>query len=120
MQDVAELKHSRVLDLRTSASAVQRPVVMMGGGFSCKGNSQMTSWRAENMVCIAKGETSTGETFHAIKDYIVKFRPLVSILENVPQIESQYELEPGVTSSDAEYIREVFTDDGVHGDRDHV
>ena len=61
-------------------------------------------------VCATKSST-TGSTFDAIQAYIRQHRPKISMLENVPEIGQVYEYE-GCTTSDAEYIVEVFEEDG--------
>ena len=39
-------------------------------------------------------------------------RPLLAVLENVPEISLPYEQDSGITASDSEYIVSVFEKDG--------
>ena len=57
-----------------------------------------------------KGQGTSGETFEGIASYIIKVRPQISFLENVPETESKdyFNEDTLEWESDAEYIKQKF------------
>ena len=112
VQDVMEFTGPRVMNVLTNSSEFLPWVQVYGGGFSCKGNSKQNSKRKENKGCIRRLEGSSGTTFEAMRAYIVKSRPKVFFLENVPDVQQSVEQTDGTSASDAEYVKEVFQKEG--------
>ena len=112
IEDAAELCQPRSWNLTTGAPVIVEWPQNFGGGFSCKGKSKQNNQRAGNRSCIADGTTCTGLTCEYCRKVIVKMRPLLAVLENVPEISLPYEQDSGITASDSEYIVSVFEKDG--------
>lgn len=108
VSDVSQFKEARVWNMMANRAEVLPWTVFFGGGFSCKGNSKQNSNRKANKGCVQRGDTSSGVTFEAMRQWIIKARPKITWLENVPELCQQVDQEIFTFASDAEYIRECF------------
>ena len=112
VSDVDQLKELNVMDEQTKTTKVLPWVATFGAGFACKGNSKQNVNRKQNKGCIRKGLTVSGKTFEAIRAYIVRTRPHISFLENVPQIDEKGDCEDtGLAESDLNYIVDSFEEE---------
>lgn len=110
--DVNQFKEPRVWNLVSQSTEILAWCQLFGGGFSCKGNSKQNSQRRHNKGCIRLQETTSGTTFEAIRQYLVKARPRISWLENVPDVQQSYDAEQVQAGSDAQYIQEALEKEG--------
>ena len=69
--------------------------------------------RSENKSCVANATGSTGETFQHSFSLVDYFRPHLSVLENVPNLAQEGQLENGTLLSDLGYITTKFEDAGM-------
>lgn len=107
--DVAQFKEARVWNEKTQRATVLPWTVLYAGGFSCKGNSKQNKNRGLNKGCIRSGETSSGITFEAMRSWILKSRPKIAWLENVPEVQQSVDVSgDGLAASDADYIESCF------------
>lgn len=109
--DVMGFKQVRVSDVRTPNESVYLPhSSVKGGGFSCKDKSRANNARKAKASAVRKGQGTSGETFEGIASYIIKVRPQISFLENVPETESKdyFNEDTLEWESDAEYIKQKF------------
>ncbi|CAK0877215.1 unnamed protein product [Prorocentrum cordatum] len=112
LQDVVEFKKNLVLNTMTGEYVTIPFGSVTGAGFSCASRSKMNRHRASNVGCVRGQVGSTGETFEAIKHLIVRSRAAVSFLECVVEL-AQEEVGPdGLSTSDADYIKESFEKEG--------
>ena len=79
-----------------------------GAGFSCTSISNCHNGRKEFSGCVREHKGATGITFWHQHSYIVRYRPVVSVLENVPNLAQEVALEGGTLTSDLKYINESF------------
>jgi len=70
----------------------------------------MSGNRSQYKNCVQRCEGETGKTFHHIARFIVRTRPRLASLENVPGLLEKTD-EPG-SLSDVEYIERYFEDNG--------
>ena len=78
---------------------IAKKVACAGGGFSCTALSKANNQRSNNKGCIRGGSASSGTTFEGLAAWIIKDRPSISVLENVPEIRQGYEI-TGIGTSD--------------------
>ena len=69
--------------------------------------------RSENKSCVANATGSTGETFQHSFSLVDYFRPHLSVLENVPNLAQEGQLENGTLLSDLGYITTKFENAGM-------
>ena len=50
------------------------------------------------------GLDSTGYTYKYVKAYVVRMRPRISVLENVPDLMQDIQLEDGTCTNDVDWI----------------
>ena len=105
--EVSMLRNTKAPDARTGELKMVPGCNFFHYGFSCLGITRLNSHRVENKGCTRRGEQSTGLTFEDGFAYIVRFRPKISILENLQDIESTYETDEGPTSDKA-FVIEKF------------
>ena len=55
---------------------------------------------------------STGFTYKYVRAYVVRMRPHISILENVPDLMQEILLEDGTSTNDVKWIVEDFASEG--------
>ena len=84
-----------------------------GAGFSCTSISNQNKDRAKNKGAVREGKGATGITFWHQHSYICCYRPLISVLENVPNLAQEIALEGGTLTSDLEYINESFVKENM-------
>ena len=89
LADVGHLNRARVSDTRDSDKIGYVPATsIFGGGFSCIDKSKQNCKRGTTgKQAVRSGSGSTHTTFDGIAEYIIKYRPLVSFLENLPETE---------------------------------
>ena len=97
-----------VKNLVTGESIKLPRCTIFGSGFSCKSVSNQNKNRKENKGAIRDHKGTTGETFWSVYQYIKTYRPLLSILENVPNLAQEVSLENGTIVSDLSHIVESF------------
>jgi hypothetical protein len=112
LDDVAKFEDTKVCDARNGRATVLPGVPIFGAGFVCKNLSKQNNSRSSSKGCVRNKSGETGTTYNHVRNYIVRFRPRVSFLENVAEIQQTYELDDGVTSSDKDYIVEDFQSQG--------
>ena len=84
--DVRSLSERTAMNMRDGTMAMIDWVSIFGGGFSCLLKTPLNSSRSSNKFCVQKEQGSTGETFKGVKEYIVKVRPAISVLENLKEM----------------------------------
>ena len=97
-----------VANLVTGESIKLPRCSIFGSGFSCKSVSNQNKNRKENKGAILEHKGTTGETFWSVYQYIKTHRPLLSILENVPNLAQEICLENGTSVSDLSHIIDSF------------
>ena len=107
VNDVKHLGSARVYNRLTKKMTVVPRVALFIAGFSCKCLSKMNSKRKTGSVKDEIGET--GATFHNCFEYIKRNRPVMSIMENVPDIKNTFEVNE-VSTSDLEHMQTLFED----------
>ena len=85
-EDIAHLSARFAINTVTGKSTIVDWVKIFGCGFSCRVLSPLNNSRHTQKFCVQKALGSTGETFHPTKDYIIKTRPTLSLLENVKEL----------------------------------
>ena len=108
VKDVEELKEHKVTNLLTRKCEFLPWPQVFGGCFSCKGNSKQNSNRKKQKGCIMNQEGCSGKTFEALRCWVVRCRPKIFFLENVPEVQQSVEMEDGTSSSDAQYAKSCF------------
>ena len=106
--DVKEYKEDRVRDLVSGDICLQPWVDAYTGGFVCKAISNQNSQRKNNKGAVSRADSDTGFTFDCMKYFIKKTRPKVSILENVPQMDNEFEDEDEEMTTGTEWVRQQF------------
>jgi site-specific DNA-cytosine methylase len=102
IHDVKEFSEPRVMNLTTLKMQALPVTAMFHAGFVCKDLSRLNNSR--DMLGI-RGNGRSSWTFNAVSQYIFKWRPVVSILENVPEIKIGVgNDEPGFATSDIAYV----------------
>lgn len=100
--------HIKAPDSRSGKIAILPRVDPFHMGFSCTGLTRISTKRVENKGCVRAGEKQTGMTFSDAFKYIERFRPRLSFLENVQEIENLYASEDGAFKSDKDFVITKF------------
>ena len=112
MSDVKCLaSNGRVHNVKTNAPDYVPDAKVGGGGFSCKDLTKQNSKRKHNKGNVRAQAGTTGDTYSGIRNWIVKRRPLVSFLENVPELKQTYMIYEFETS-DVQFIEEDLGKEG--------
>ena len=83
--------------------------VLFGAGTSCKDLSKTNNQRTVGALRSKKG--TSGRTFDSVKQYVVKTRPTITFMENVPLIGQEYEFD-GLQTSDKAFVVQSFEEEG--------
>ncbi len=74
------------------------PVDILIAGIDCGGASGLNIYRQGNQTMIKDGTASTGRAFAVLLQFIIKHRPKLLIVENVPNTESLHIDDEGAQS----------------------
>ena len=107
--DVEEFQGYHVTDVRTGERHMLPEAVLFGAGTSCKDLSKTNNQRTVGALRSKKG--TSGRTFDCVKQYVVKTRPTITFMENVPLIGQEYDVD-GLKTSDKEYVIQSFEEEG--------
>ena len=110
VNSVAELSNFKAQNLlKKNEWRVIPDVELIGMGFVCTSVTKQSSKSKTNRGCVSRGEGATGISFGESASAVVKRRALLSFLENVPELELEFDDEDtGLGTSDLEYIIEHF------------
>ena len=78
---------------------------LFGSGFSCINKTKLSSVKSQFLGCVRSEEGTTGFTFAKTRRYMERARPYLSWLENLLELDEEYEHD-GTTTSDMSYIKE--------------
>ena len=119
--DIADLTSFKAVNKRTSEYVIVPESDAFACGFSCLAKTPLNRNRSSNHSCIQDGTpTSTTDTFIGAKAWMVKSRPLLTILENLTTLEIKPEKtridETTDTNkkSDAEFITDTLQSAGFN------
>ncbi|CAK0866664.1 unnamed protein product [Prorocentrum cordatum] len=110
--DVRVLTKRSGVNLMTGKAQRVPGVDILAAGFSCKSRAATNNKSHLHVNCIQNKdpEAETSITFHAIADYIIRFRPRLFFLENVMSLGQKKD--GSDDASDMEWICEYFANSG--------
>ena len=108
VDDVEDLKPPTVVDSLSGDTVALPHSTLFVAGFVCVSRAAVSSQRAQNKGCVARGEEKTGVSFANCFQYVKERKPSIVILENVTSLMEKDEKD----ESDAQHIVKEFQETG--------
>ena len=104
--DIRDFHKPKVQNSVTGQLEYLPQVSIFGSVLSCIDLSKQNMKRKHNKANVANFSCTTGETLESSLIYIIKYRPRISFLESVPEMDNDFEQEDGSITSGSEVVVE--------------